>query len=97
MSPQIAILLADIADICLAEALRERGWQCHKVNRFEWERPIAFCLRHGRCASWLCTAVKRGNKLPEFEVEHSRAGDRMIRLRSNPELEAYMQKPNGTP
>lgn len=91
MSPAIAALLADIADETLADELRKRDWICTKVDAFGWETPKAFCLRHGFHKDWLSHALSRNAFVPDFFADKGKH-ERINRLRSNAQLEAFMQE-----
>lgn len=92
MSPAIAVLLADIAEETLADELRKRGWICTRISRYDWETPSAFSKRHGFHPTWLSKRLSRGAYVPDFDADKCKDAKRIIKLRSNPELEIFCDK-----
>lgn len=102
LKAELATLRADIEarDEALAAVLTTRGWHCSRREAFPWETPTQFDQRHGKTRNWLARQRFNGRPVPEFEGDYGKLNGckkaRLIRLRSNIELEAYAQNRNHT-
>lgn len=66
-------------------------WAVTREDTRPWETPRTWSLRHGRHKTYLTVAMKRGRiTIPEADCDRGKTG-RLIKLRTNPELEARMK------
>lgn len=81
--------LHDYSMRAIRSYVESKGYRLVPNNSFPWEKPCEFSKRHGREKTWYS---KRRTKLPPHEKEKGKTG-RVVRIRSNPELEAFVKKP----
>jgi hypothetical protein len=83
--------LANYSIKALREHLETRGYTVTSNLEFPWETPSEFSLRHGKGKTWFSKCRSLGQKVPPFEWSNQ-IGKRLVKLRSNPALEAWAKK-----